>query len=158
MKVVVLFVLNILAWVLYIHQPIIVYFFFVAIRYLSYWLLILLSYYYRIFPYFTWLYYLFTLFEVRKLILLRVNVFIIILIYKIIFIALNYLSNIFSSIIARIAYYVSRFIIQVMYLLLIFPINSIINKKIMRDYNILQTKIRPNNLNSGNMIDFESYF
>ena len=71
---------------------------------------------------------------------------------------LNYLSNIFSSIIARIAYYVSRFIIQVMYLLLIFPINSIINKKIMRDYNILQTKIRPNNLNSGNMIDFESYF
>jgi hypothetical protein len=71
---------------------------------------------------------------------------------------LNYLSSIFSSIIARIAYYVSRFIIQVMYLLLIFPINSIINKKIMRDYNILQTKIRPNNLNSGNMIDFESYF
>ena len=71
---------------------------------------------------------------------------------------LNYLSNIFSSIIARIAYYVSRFIIKVMYLLLIFPINSIINKKIMRDYNISQTKIRPNNLNSGNMVDFESYF
>jgi len=71
---------------------------------------------------------------------------------------LNYLSNIFASIIARIAYYVSRFIIQVMYLLLIFPINSIINKKILRDYKILQAEIRPNNLNYGNNVDFESYF
>ena len=128
MKVVVLFVLNILAWVLNIHQPIIVNFFFVAIRYLSYRLLILLSYYYRIFPYFTWLYYLFTLFEVWKLILLRVNVFIIILIYKIVFIVLNYLSNIsFSAFLNQ----------TIIYFLLLFFESSVVRVNLLKYFLVL---------------------
>lgn len=70
-----------------------------------------------------------------------------------------FLSNIsdkFGLSVARIGYTISRKLIQLIYILCIVPLNSVVRRKIINQYNIKEPKSEF--LNSDVNINFESYF
>ena len=70
-----------------------------------------------------------------------------------------FLSNIsgrFGLLVAKIAYATSRKLIQLIYIVLIVPLNVLIRRRIIKQYNI--DKPESEFFNSEAHIDFESYF
>jgi hypothetical protein len=70
-----------------------------------------------------------------------------------------FLSNIsgrFGLLVAKIAYAISRKLIQLIYIVLIVPLNVLIRRRIIKQYNI--DKPESEFFNSEAHIDFESYF
>ena len=70
-----------------------------------------------------------------------------------------FLSNIsgrFGLLVAKIAYAISRKLIQLIYIVLIVPLNVLIRRRIIKQYNI--DKPESEFFNSEANIDFESYF
>jgi hypothetical protein len=70
-----------------------------------------------------------------------------------------FLSNIsgrFGLLVAKIAYTLSRKLIQLIYIVLIVPLNVLIRRRIIKQYNI--DKSESELFNSEANIDFESYF
>ena len=71
----------------------------------------------------------------------------------------KFLSNVsdrFGSLVAKISYTFSRKLIQLMYVLCIVPLNFVIRRKIIKQYNIKEP--RSEFLKSDVNINFESYF
>lgn len=70
-----------------------------------------------------------------------------------------FLSNVsggFGLLVAKLGYTVSRKSIQLLYIVFIVPINLLIRRKIIKQYNI--NKPKPELFNSEVNVDFESYF
>jgi Zn-dependent protease with chaperone function len=70
-----------------------------------------------------------------------------------------FLSNIsgrFGLLVAKIAYIISRKFIQLIYIVFIVPLNLLIRRRIIKQYNIY--KPESEFFNSEANIDFESYF
>lgn len=69
---------------------------------------------------------------------------------------LSSISARFGLFVATIAYTVSRKFIQLVYIVIIVPLNFLVRRKINKQYNI--QKPEPEFLNIETNIDFESYF
>lgn len=70
-----------------------------------------------------------------------------------------FLSNVsgrFGLLVAKLGYTVSRKSIQLLYIVFIVPLNLLIRRKIIKQYNINNPK--PELFNSEVNVDFESYF
>lgn len=70
-----------------------------------------------------------------------------------------FLSNVsgrFGLLVAKLGYTVSRKSIQLLYIVFIVPLNLLIRRKIIKQYNI--NKPKSESFNSEMKVDFESYF
>lgn len=69
---------------------------------------------------------------------------------------LSDISSRFGLLVAKVAYIISRKFIQLIYVIFIVPLNLLIRRRIIKQYNIDKPKSEV--FNSETNIDFESYF